>query len=116
MSMPIVQVIFHIDEIAKWPMVLANVKNLLKVVDKQSSKIVVLANAKAVSAYTTADGEYLSAMQALSQNGVSFEACKNSLTGLKIEPHLLSDFVTVVNVGVLELIEKQTAGYAYIRP
>jgi len=46
-----VKVVFHIDEIDKWPLLLANIRNLIKVVDVQSSEIVVLANSKAVSIF-----------------------------------------------------------------
>ncbi|CAG9298148.1 DsrE family protein [Celerinatantimonas diazotrophica] len=116
MEMSTVQVIFHIDETNKWPMVLANVKNLLKVVDPQHSHIVVLANSQAVLAYTADSAEHQPVMASLAADGVCFEACQNSLTGLKIERDSLSEFVQVVGVGVLEIIEKQSAGYAYIRP
>lgn len=112
-----VKVVFHIDEVDKWPLLLANVRNLVKVVDVPSSQIVVLANAKAVTAFNGGGApEHQQAIADLSASGVAILACQNSLNGLKISAAQLPGFVAVVPVGVLTLIEKQSQGFAYIKP
>jgi intracellular sulfur oxidation DsrE/DsrF family protein len=112
-----VKVVFHIDEIDKWPLLLANVCNLIKAVDVQSSEVVVLANSKAVSIF---DGQtepnHSEAIAAISIANVKVQVCENSLNGLNIEKSKLPGGIEVVPVGVLALIEKQTAGFAYIKP
>jgi len=112
-----VKVVFHIDEIDKWPLLLANIRNLIKAVDIHSSEIVVLANSKAVSIF---DGQtepnHFEAIAAISASNVKVQVCENSLNGLNIEKSKLPSIVEVVPVGVLALIEKQTAGFAYIKP
>ena len=52
----------------------------------------------------------------LSKKGVEFKACNNSLNGLKIKKEELFELVMVVKAGVLELAEKQSQGYGYIKP
>ena len=112
-----VKVVFHIDEIDKWHLLLANVRNLINVVDVKASHIVVLANSKAVSVF---DGltqpNHVDAIAEISASGVEIQVCKNSLNGLNISQEQLPDVVTVVPVGVLVLIEKQAQGFAYIKP
>ena len=112
-----VNVVFHIDESEKWPLVLANVRNLTYVVDVSSSDIEVLVNSKAVSVF---DGVTLPAhtekIAELALLGVQFSVCRNSLNGLQIQVESLPTFIKIVPVGVLELIEKQNKGAAYIKP
>ncbi|NVK73095.1 MAG: DsrE family protein [Oceanospirillaceae bacterium] len=120
-----VKVIFHIDEVEKWPLLLANVRNLVKVVDVSASCIAVLVNSKAViifdkqnsaSSPNVAPASHSDLIQELVEQGVKFKLCQNSLKGFGIVAESLSDDLEVVPVGVLELIEKQADGFAYIKP
>lgn len=92
-------------------------QNLTKVVDLKNAQIEVLANSEAVSFYidVTSNGD-VSLMQELSKAGIRFAACNNALKGMGIAREQLLPFVEVVPIGVLELIEKQNRGYAYIKP
>ena len=42
-------------------------------------------------------------------------ACQNSMRGFKIEASELAPGVGVVPAGVVELIRRENAGYAYVR-
>lgn len=110
--------IFHIDELSKWNLLLKNVSNLLHAVDVEKSHIEVLANAEAVKGYLNKDLNKINtnAIKELSSYGVSFIACNNALNSYDIKKEDLMDFVGIVPVGVLELINKQAEGYAYIKP
>jgi uncharacterized protein len=122
-----VKVVFHIDEVEKWPLLLANVRNLVKVVDVAVSAIIVLVNSKAVIIFDqqTFNGHpfdrkvqpnHMDIVKELALQGVEFAVCQNSLTGSSISIESLPEYLKVVPVGVLELIEKQTQGFAYIKP
>ncbi len=77
----------------------------------------VLANSEAVKMYAEkTESKILKLMEKLFQAGIRFIACNNSLNLLGIEREMLSEFVEIVPVGVLELIERQMEGYAYIKP
>jgi len=113
----IVKVIFHIDENFKWGLLLKNVKNLTKAVELNASKIEVLANSEAVKAYVNTTLNVNTALiKELANLGIHFTACNNALNGFGIHREQLETFVEVVPIGVLELIEKQANGYAYIKP
>ena len=111
------KVIFHIDDEAKWSMVLGNVKNLLEQVNYEDIEIEVLGNGNSVRKYDrTTQNDDLELMKDLSQKKVKFVACNNSLNGLKLLEEDLYDYITIVPAGVLELIEKQREGFTYIKP
>ena len=112
-----IKVIFHIDENSKWSLLLKNVQNLVQAVKPSASHIEVLANSEAVKSYVATDqNNDMAVMKELAHSGIRFSACNNALKAMGIESKLLAPFVEVVPVGVLELIEKQAKGYAYIKP
>lgn len=114
------KVIFHIDELNKWNLVLKNVSNLLAAIGKNSFYIEVLANAEAVKAYNISSEEIdinvVNSLKELNAKGIKFVACNNALKGFNLEKKDINPFVEVVPAGVLELVEKQMEGYSYIKP
>jgi intracellular sulfur oxidation DsrE/DsrF family protein len=113
-----VKVIFHIDELDKWELLLKNVNNLLHAIDIEKSNIEVLANSEAVKFYNLNNdlNTDVTSMEGLSRKGIKFVACNNALNAYNIKKENLIDFIGIVPVGVLELINKQREGYAYIKP
>lgn len=113
-----IKVIFHIDELIKWKLLLKNVKNLLHTIDIERCNIEVLANSEAVKFYIVNEDltAEITAMKELNSKRVKFVACNNALNSYKIKKEDLLDFVDIVPVGILELINKQEEGYAYIKP
>jgi intracellular sulfur oxidation DsrE/DsrF family protein len=114
------KVIFHIDELNKWNLVLKNVSNLLAAIGNSSFQIEVLANAEAVKAYNTSskeiDPNISNLSEELNAKGVKFVACNNALKGFGLQKEDINFFVDIVPAGVLELAEKQMEGYSYIKP
>lgn len=109
-------VVFHVDEMSKWSLTLKNVSNLLQQVDKEKTRIEILANSEAVKGYMLLDNIFETDIRQLHAQGVVFVACNNALKALAIDPIELLPFIKVVPAGVLELIERQSEGYAYIKP
>jgi len=109
-------VIFHIDENGKWEVLLHNVKNLLLACKSNEYTVEVLANGDAVASYVAPPADIGQMMKDLAESNVTFAACNNSMRGMKIQAEDLFAFVKVLPVGVLELIQKQNEGYAYIKP
>ncbi|KRM87391.1 DsrE family protein [Lacticaseibacillus thailandensis] len=108
-------VIFHIDEMAKWPMVLNNVMHYHEwlTAHQQTAHVEILANGDAVRGAETGSDVQLTPV---AQAGTVVAVCANSLNQRHIDQRQLQAGVTVVPVGVIELAQKQQAGYAYIRP
>ncbi|MDD4474415.1 MAG: DsrE family protein [Eubacteriales bacterium] len=55
-------------------------------------------------------------MESLNTKGVKFVACNNALMANNIDKYNIIHFVDTVPAGVLELVVKQSEGYAYIKP
>ncbi|MCE5342451.1 MAG: DsrE family protein [Eubacteriales bacterium] len=110
-------VVFHVDEMRKWGLALGNVQNLMQALDGADMIVEVLANSEAVTLYANSESQpERQIMRQLSEKGVQFMACNNALRKLNIPKDQLPSFVSVVPAGVLELVEKQQQGYAYIKP
>ncbi|QSX09465.1 DsrE family protein [Alkalibacter rhizosphaerae] len=112
------KVVFHIDEMNKWKLLLANVTNLINALEGNPYRIVVVANGEAVKYYdTTQDlGAGPAALEKLSAQGTRFTACKNALAANHMEKFDLIPLVEIVPAGVMELAKKHREGYAYIKP
>lgn len=111
-------VVFHIDDLERWPMVLANVWNLTAFYEEHemSYTIEVVANAGAVMGYARAGSGFLEDMRNLADRGVAFVACNNTLKVNSMTAEDIFDFVSIVDAAVVELVGRQAEGYAYIRP
>ncbi|EKQ52829.1 MULTISPECIES: DsrE family protein [unclassified Clostridium] len=114
------KVIFHIDELNKWNLVLKNVSNLLDVIGNSKFYIEVLGNAEAVRAYKTSSEEISlnieNSLKELNAKGIKFVACNNALKAFELKKEDINSFIDIVPAGVLELVEKQMEGYSYIKP
>lgn len=108
------KVVFHIDEVDRWSMVLNNAK-YFKALEPDSS-VIILANGSAVLFYVHPHTSLVDLNFALQKEGIQFEACRNALKGYGIVETVLPETVIPVNSGVVELAKRQADGYAYIRP
>ncbi len=111
------RVIFHVDEMSKWKLVLANTQNLINALSGNTLTVEILVNAEAVK-YLIQDNlneEDKDILNNLSKN-VTFSVCNNSLKSFNLDPNNVLDFVRVVPSGVAELTIKQHANFAYIKP
>jgi len=110
----VIKVIFHIDEMDRWPMVLKNASHFLAA--EPDSQIEILANGGAVVFYLVRAQTVEPTWLDLVARGVVFKACRNALQGMQIQEQALPESVMIVPSGVVELAIKQQEGFAYIRP
>jgi intracellular sulfur oxidation DsrE/DsrF family protein len=114
------KVLFHINELDRWDTALGNIINLMKDAGEDAVDAVVLANGPSVNAY--GNENKLSEMKGLSERGVRFLVCRNSLRKLCasgdvcIKEDNLSPFIEVVPTGITAIIKIQSDGYAYVKP
>lgn len=114
-----IRVVFHldVDEVQRLNMALGNIMNLLKEIPASEAAVCLVANGSAVKLFRREGApESLSNVQALYDQGVRFLMCNNSLNNFKIDRTALVKGCDVTKAGVLELIERQADGYAYIKP
>lgn len=107
------KVVFHVDELAKWPLVMGNARNFLAI--EPDAKIEILANSEAVK-FLALEAKKSEIFHELVGQHIVFVACHNAMEKFAIPAGALAEGVVVVPAGVVELAEKQCQGYAYIRP
>ena len=114
------KVVYHVSEADKVPFMLRNIKNHIKGVGGPDNvEIVVVAHGPGLKPFHAGDAaEKVSSMVGeLQLEGVSFNACGNTMNALKYELNdLLPDFVRRDEGGVVRIAELQSKGYLYIRP
>jgi uncharacterized protein len=113
------QVVFHLDwdQEERLLMALENTKNLFKEIPPQQCTVHMVANGKAVILFRKdRAAKYAPDMEDLHKHGVRFKACRNAIAKNKVEKADLLEVCDVVPAGILELINLQHEGFAYIKP
>ncbi len=113
------KVVFHVDweKEERLIMALNNMKNLLKAVPSEEVSACLLANGAAVKLFQRERAfQYAPDIQSLSQKGVRFLVCSNSLNNFGISPEDLVEPCETIEAGIVELIQLQAEGYAYVKP
>ncbi len=113
------KVVFHLDWDSVEPLIMAlnNMENLLKEVSAEEAVIYLVANGVAVKLFKLERAtQYASRIEKLSDIGVRFLVCNNSLWNLGIERDQLMESCEIVPAGILELIRLQAENCAYIKP
>lgn len=118
------QLVFHINELEKWSMLLSNIQNTTQELNKRKTafNIAIIANANAVKGYLNPEiREQITTLKSHDNHHIHFFACQNSLTGQEISqtdlnPNSISSTIEIVPVAIIALVEHQNAGFAYIKP
>ena len=100
---------------AVWDATLRNLENLTAHYGQENVSFEVVGHGAGIGLMLKANTAQAARMKALAKQGVIFAACNNTMKRKKIAKSELLPFVTVVPAGVAELIEKQEAGWAYIK-
>ncbi len=114
-------VVFHVNEIERIFIAIANIENLIKDSLPIKPNIELVVNGNAVAVFS--DKVVIKKMVVIHKLGVTVIACRNSINifcknnpECTIAEDKLPSFVKVVSAGVTEIIKKQHKGYAYIKP
>jgi intracellular sulfur oxidation DsrE/DsrF family protein len=111
------KVVVHVGdaEPAKWTVALNNVANLQKEVGAANIDIEVVA-INAGLGMLKVDSPVGNRVAEALKSGVVIVACENSMRGQKLVREDMLNDIGYVKAGVVELMERQRQGYAYIRP
>lgn len=111
------KIIFHIDELDKWDLLLKDLSILVDALSTKKFHIEVLATSEAFKFYDINKNSHtnIDFMKDLNKKGVKFVVGKNHLTTNNINTDNLIHFVDTVPVESLELINKQSDGYIYLK-
>ena len=98
----------------KWHLTLGNIANAIDGLGADAAEIELVVYGPGI-AMLRKDSPVADKLAAALKSGVRVAACQNSMRGFKLEQADLAPGVGVVPSGVVELIQRQHAGYAYVR-
>ena len=100
---------------AKWNLALNNAKNVQQELGKDKVNVEIVAYGPGINMLKF-DSEVANRVTAADKDGVAIRACGNTMKAMKLTEKDLNTSAKVVPAGVVEIMEKQKAGWSYIRP
>jgi uncharacterized protein len=100
---------------AKWNLALNNARNLQADLGAANVEIEIVAYGPGI-AMLKADSPVGNRIGEALGGGVKVAACENTMRGQKLEKKDMLDGIGYVPAGVVEIMQKQQQGWAYLRP
>jgi hypothetical protein len=114
------KVVYHLSDAEKVAFVLSNIQNhIAGVGGPEYVEIVLVVHGPALKAFhaALADPAVAKTVGNLKEEGVSLDACANTMKAQKVdEKGLLPGFVKVDQGGLVRIAQLQGEGYVYLRP
>jgi len=98
----------------KWNLALGNIANALEAIGPDAADIELVVYGPGISMFRK-DSPVAERIADAVRHGVRVVACQHSMTGAHIDAAELPAGVGIVPAGVVELIRREHAGYAYVR-
>ena len=111
------KVVFQVSDAdpAKWNLTLNNAKNVQQELGANQVDIEVVAYGPGIG-MLKADALIANRVSEAAQAGVKLVACENTMTVQKIAKADMNTAISYAPAGVVELMQRQREGWAYIRP
>jgi intracellular sulfur oxidation DsrE/DsrF family protein len=103
------------NDAAVWNLALNNAKNIQKDVGKDNVSLEIVAYGPGIN-MLTAESEVGNRINEAIDSGVQVMACQNTMRNQKLKPEDMNPKVGYVASGVVEILQRQQQGYAYLRP
>jgi len=115
---PAQRVIFQMSDAdpAKWNLALNNIRNVQEDLGGGNVEIELVAYGAGGIGMLKLDSEVANRIADALSAGVKVLACENTMRGQKLTRSDMLPNIGYVRAGVMELIERQREGWAYIRP
>jgi intracellular sulfur oxidation DsrE/DsrF family protein len=109
--------VFHVDnEAASLRIAITNIVNLYKALDKETFTAVLLVNGPGIRLMQRDNVDFAQDIRNLKELGASIRVCRNAMNYFGLTPERLCPECGIVPAGVVELIDLQRTGFAYIKP
>ena len=111
------RVVFEVthDGLVQWTAAINNVENIRKVFGPENIQIEVVGHNEGLGMLLLKDTELAEQMKRLTEGGVVFAACQNTMRKKNVTKADLLPFVTTVDSGVAEVVRKQETGFSYLK-
>lgn len=100
----------------RWEGIVRNIDNVRASLGEKNVEVEVVVYGKALPFLQKTNTPQEEKLRTLAKGGVRFVACENTMQRMKVTKAELFPFVHTVDSGAAELIRKQHAGWAYLKP
>jgi intracellular sulfur oxidation DsrE/DsrF family protein len=109
-------VVFHFDKgNEEFEITISNIKNYFKGLSGQNFTACLVVNGPGIKLLGK-DDPHAQKLTELAELGLEIKVCKNAINHFKIKPEWLLPSGKIIPSGLLEIIDLQRKGYAYIKP
>lgn len=109
--------VFHVDnEAAGLRIAITNITNLYKALENETFSVVLLVNGPGILLMARDNEDFPGDIRKLKEMGTSIRVCRNAMTHFGLTPETICPECDIVPAGVVELIDLQRKGLAYIKP
>lgn len=105
----------NVDGQDSWTSILNNVENLQQALGPDKSDIEVVCHGKGLSLILNTDLPLKDRLKRISDTGVIFAACQNTMKRKNIKFEELLPFSKTVPSGITEVVLKQEIGWSYVK-
>lgn len=114
------KILLHIDQPERWNAVESNLKNLTRAKEtaRPDLEIEVVVTGEAIQQLidNSENKSLKCSLQNAASSGFTIAGCHNSLNRFKIREEEIFSFIKVVPAGLIEVAEKESEGFAYVKP
>lgn len=103
------------NDSAKWNLALNNAKNIQKDLGNNNVEMEIVAYGPGIN-MLKAESEVGNRIDEAVASGVKVLACENTMRNQKLVKDDMLNSIAYVPAGVIEIMQKQLQGYAYLRP
>ena len=96
-------------------MALTNIANYFAALPDERYTVVLLVNGPAITLMVSG-GAHAGRLEELAAKGLDIRVCRNAMRHFDIAPERLTPACRIVPAGVVEIVECQRQGFAYIKP
>jgi intracellular sulfur oxidation DsrE/DsrF family protein len=109
-------IVFHFDKgEPELNIAISNMKNYFIALKNIKFSAVLVVNGSGIKLLRK-DNEFAASLKELSDLGLGIRVCQNAINHFDVESTSLIPFCQIVPAGVLEIIDLQREGYAYLKP
>jgi len=110
-------IVFHFDNgPAELNIAISNVRNYQKALEGVSFTCVLVVNGPGIRLMGADDPDFAEPLRELRGLGLDIRVCANAMRHFGLDAAWLSPACTVVPAGIVELVDLQRKGFAYVKP